>query len=71
MTNIATNMTTFVLINPLNASAGSITPVMMSDSIIPAEITENGIFPVIKATIVSTKISNVISNGVICSSNFS
>ena len=35
------------------------------------EITENGIFPVIKATIVSTKISNVISNGVICSSNFS
>ena len=27
------------------------------------EITENGIFPVIKATIVSTKISNVISNG--------
>ena len=35
------------------------------------ESTENGIFPVIKATIVSTKISNVISNGVICSSNFS
>ena len=43
--------------------------VMIRARIIPDAITENGIFPVINATSVASKMSRVISNGVIISSN--
>ena len=65
MTNIATNMTTFVLIKPPNASAGVLTPVRISARMIPVEITENGILPDTKARIVTSRMTSVISNGLI------
>ena len=68
MTNIATNMTTLVLMKPLNASAGFITPVRMRARMIPAEIMENGILPDKKAMMVHSSMISVICNGVMISS---
>ena len=65
ITNIATNITTFVLINPPNASAGVITPVKISARMMPDEMTENGILPLTNARIVASRMSRVISNRVI------
>ena len=65
MTNMATNMITFVLVNPLNASAGVLIPVRTSARIIPEEMTEKGTLPVANAIIVINRIINVICIDVI------
>ncbi len=65
ITNIATNITTFVLKNPPNAYAGVLTPVKISAIIIPDEMTAIGILPDAKAMIVTSRITKVICKGVI------
>ena len=65
---MATNMTTLVLMKPLKASAGFITPVRIRARMIPAEMMENGIFPDKNAMMVHSKIMSVICKGVMVSS---
>lgn len=65
MTNMATNMTTFVLMKPPKASAGVLMPVRISARMMPVEMTENGTLPDTKAMIVTSRMTNVISNGLI------
>ena len=65
ITNIATNITTFVFVKPAKASAGFITPVTMREIMIPAEMMEKEILPDRNATMVHARIISVISNGVI------
>ena len=65
MTNMATNMTTFVLMKPPKASAGVLMPVRISARMMPVEMTENGTLPDTKAMIVTSRMTSVISNGLI------
>ena len=62
---MATNMITFVLINPLNASAGVLIPVRTSARIIPEEMTEKGTLPVANAIIKNTPIEDKIKNVIV------
>ena len=63
MTNMATNMTTFVLMKPPKASAGVLMPVRIKARMIPVEMTENGTLPETNAMIVTSRMRSVISNG--------
>ena len=59
------NMTTFVLMKPPKASAGVLMPVRISARMMPVEMTENGTLPYTKAMIVTSRMTRVISNGLI------
>ena len=53
------------LMKPPKASAGVLMPVRISARMMPVEMTENGTLPDTKAMIVTSRMTSVISNGLI------